>query len=119
MTGRLTTSSGSIVQSVFLGSLWKRVEELLNGSEALKSDLRNYLNSGSWPNDGSFGVKSSTILSWYLQWFGVPAAPTVKAMVDKIKPMNISLSPVPLLCLLLPGTHINAVEEINRFLLST
>ncbi|TYG52021.1 anaphase-promoting complex subunit 1 isoform X1 [Gossypium raimondii] len=119
MTGRLATSRGSIVQSVFLGSLRKRVEELLNSAEQLKTDLHNYLNSGSWPNDGSFGVKSSTILSWYLQWFGVPAAPTVKTMVDKIKPMNISLSPVPLLCLLLPGTHINAVEEINRFLLST
>ncbi|KAK8334553.1 hypothetical protein V6Z11_A10G285900 [Gossypium hirsutum] len=119
MTGRLTTSRGSIVQSVFLGSLRKQVEELLNSAEQLKTDLCNYLNSGSWPNDGSFGVKSSTILSWYLQWFGVPAAPTVKTMVDKIKPMNTSLSPVPLLCLLLPGTHINAVEEINRFLLST
>ncbi|PPD81551.1 hypothetical protein GOBAR_DD21537 [Gossypium barbadense] len=119
MTGRLATSRGSIVQSVFLGSLRKRVEELLNSAEQLKTDLHNYLNSGSWPNDGSFGVKSSTILSWYLQWFGVPAAPTVKTMVDKIKSMNISLSPVPLLCLLLPGTHINAVEEINRFLLST
>ncbi|KAA3482027.1 anaphase-promoting complex subunit 1 isoform X1 [Gossypium australe] len=116
MTGRLTTSRGSIVQSIFLGSLRKRVEELLNSAEALKTDLRNYLNSGSWPDPG---VKSSTILSWYLQWFGVPAAPTVKTVVDKIKPMNISLSPVPLLCLLLPGTHINAVEEINRFLLST
>ncbi|GMI87289.1 pollen calcium-binding protein 1, EMBRYO DEFECTIVE 2771, anaphase promoting complex 1 [Hibiscus trionum] len=119
LSGRLTSSNGSIVQSVFLGSLRKRVEELLNCSEALKNDLRDYLNSGSWPDDGSSGVKSSTVLSWYLQWFGVPAPAMVKTTVDKIKPMNISLSPVPLLCLLLPGTHINAIEEINRFLLSS
>ncbi|KAK8577210.1 hypothetical protein V6N13_122202 [Hibiscus sabdariffa] len=65
LTGRLTTSNGSIVQSVFLGSLRKRVEELLNCSEALKTDLRNYLNLGSWPDDGSSGVKSSTVLSWH------------------------------------------------------
>ncbi|KAE8695610.1 Anaphase-promoting complex subunit 1 [Hibiscus syriacus] len=119
LTGRLTTSNGSIVQSVFLGSLRKRVEELLNCSEALQNDLRNYLNSGSWPDDRSRGVKSSTILSWYLQWFGVAAPATVKTTVDRINHMDISSSRVPLLCLLLPGTHINAIEEINRLLLSS
>ncbi|XVE99778.1 hypothetical protein REPUB_Repub03eG0230500 [Reevesia pubescens] len=119
LNGRLTTSRGGIVQSIFLGSVRKRVEELLNCSEALKKDLYNYLNSGSWPNDGSSGVKSSALLSWYLQWFGVPAPPTIKTAVDKIKPKNISSSVVPLLHLLLPGTHINAIEEINRFLSSS
>ncbi|XP_022745935.1 anaphase-promoting complex subunit 1-like isoform X2 [Durio zibethinus] len=116
LRGRLTTARGSIVQSIFLGSLRKRVEELLNCSEALKTDLCNYLNFGSWPNDG---VKNSALLSWYLQWFSVPATPTIKATMDKIKLKNISLSAVPLLCLLLPGTHINAIEEINQFLLSS
>ena len=117
LSGRLTTSRGGIVQSIFLGSLRKRVEELLNCSEALKNDLSNYLNMGTWPNNGSFGEKNSTLLSWYLQWFGVRAPHTIKTAVDKVNLKNISSSAVPLLCLLLPGIHINAIEEINRFLL--
>ncbi|XP_021295540.1 anaphase-promoting complex subunit 1 [Herrania umbratica] len=119
LSGRLTTSRGGIVQSIFLGSLRKRVEELLNCSEVLKDDLRNYLNLGSWPSDPSFGVKSSALLSWYLQWFGVPAPPIIKTAVDKIKPKNISSSAAPLLRLLLPGTHVNAIEEIDRILFSS
>jgi anaphase-promoting complex subunit 1 len=45
LSGRLTTPRGSIIQSVFLGSLKKRVEELLHCSEGLKIDFCNYLNS--------------------------------------------------------------------------
>ncbi|OMO50083.1 Anaphase-promoting complex subunit 1 [Corchorus capsularis] len=119
LSGRLTTSSGGIVQSIFLGSLRKRVEELLNCSKVLKSDFYDYLKWGSWPSDGSIGVKNAVILSWYLQWFGVSAPPVTMTAVDKIKTMNISSSAVPLLCLLLPNTHINAIEEIDRLMLSS
>ncbi|GLT54489.1 hypothetical protein SLA2020_276820 [Shorea laevis] len=63
LSGRLITSRGGIVQSKFIGSLRKRVDELLNCSPALKDDFCNYLNSGRWPIEGSQGEKASILLS--------------------------------------------------------
>ncbi|KAG6763784.1 hypothetical protein POTOM_031224 [Populus tomentosa] len=109
LSGRLTTPRGSIIQSVFLGSLKKRVEELLHCSEGLKIDFCNYLNFGRWPNDQTEGEKNSVLLSWYLQWFSVPSSSIIKTAMERVKPKLVSASSVPLLRLLLPRTHINAI----------
>lgn len=118
LSGRLTTPRGSIIQSVFLGSLKKRVEELLHCSEGLKIDFCNYLNFGRWPNDQTEGEKNSVLLSWYLQWFAVPSSSIIKTAMERVKPKLVSASSVPLLRLLLPRTHINAIGEIDKLLVS-
>ncbi|KAG6735069.1 hypothetical protein I3842_01G302100 [Carya illinoinensis] len=118
LSGRLTTSKGGIVQSKFIGSLRKRVDDLLNFSPELKEDLCNYLNSGRWPIGGSLGENGSILLSWYLQWFGVPAPSVINTAVKKIKPKLMSPSMIPLLRLLFPTTHINAIGEMDKFLSS-
>ena len=117
LSGRLTTSRGGIVQSNFLGSLRKRVEELLHCDEALKHDFHNYIRFGTWPS-GEFGAsKSSILLSWYLQWFGVPSSSVINEAVDKIKAkLKPSSSFVPFLRLLFPSTNISVVGEIDKFL---
>ncbi|CAN1174838.1 Anaphase-promoting complex subunit 1 [Linum perenne] len=107
LRGKLTTWQGSIVQSTFLGSLKKRMEELLNHSEELNNDLRVYLSSGRWPN----GTNNSVLLSWYLQWFGVPSPSVINAVATKLKPLS-----VPLFRLLLPRTDVNAVKQIVQLL---
>ncbi|CAL5412771.1 unnamed protein product [Camellia sinensis] len=118
LCGKILTSRVGIVQSHFVGSLRKRVEELLNCFPGLKSDLCNYLESGRWPSEISEEGKASTFLSWYLQWYSVPAPNLIKAAVDKIKPMHTFTS-IPILHLLFPRTHFSAVCEIDRFLLSS
>lgn len=110
LSGRLSTSRGGIVQSKFVWSLRKRVDELLSCSPALKDDLCSYLNSGTWPTEGSI------LLSWYLQWFGVPTPTVIKIAMEKIKPKVMSSSLIPFLRLLFPSTHINALGEIDRSL---
>lgn len=117
LSGRLTASKGGIVQPVFIGSLMRRVEGLLNYSPGLKNDFYNYLNLGKWPSEESQGGKDSILLSWYLQWFCVPAPSIVKTAVEKIRPKFKRSSSIPLLRLLLPKTHINAIGEIDKFFL--
>ncbi|KAL0382140.1 UNVERIFIED_CONTAM: Anaphase-promoting complex subunit [Sesamum calycinum] len=114
--GRLTTSRGEIVQSVFLGSLKKRVEDLLN-SLNLTADFHAYTMSGKWPTGGSDGKKSQTILSWYLQWHSAPSPLDIKTAVEKINCTKIQPS-IPLLRLVFPRTHIAAIDVINSFLVS-
>lgn len=118
LSGRLTTSRGSIVQSNFLGSLRKRVEEILSCREGLKDDFRNYLDSGRWPSGDVQGVRSTIFLSWYLQWYGIPDSSLIKTAIAKIKPKFQSSSVVPLLHLLFPQTHINAILEMDKALFS-
>ncbi|KAJ0233773.1 Anaphase-promoting complex subunit 1 [Hirschfeldia incana] len=109
-SGRLA-SSGGFVQSIFLASLGKRCEEILNSSTKLKTHLRDYLTSETWPDD----QKDVILLSWYLKWFSVPSPSVIKAAVEKIKSMcKISTSAIPLLRLVLPSTHISALSEIDR-----
>ncbi|KAL5540564.1 hypothetical protein UlMin_045257, partial [Ulmus minor] len=115
LSGRLTNSRGGIVQSHFLGSLKKRVEDLLNSSEGIKVDFRNYMNSRTWPNAKSQGP---ILLSWYLQWFGVPAPSVMNTALEKIKPKLKTSSLVPILRLLFPSIDINVVREIDKFLSS-
>ncbi|KAJ4908777.1 Anaphase-promoting complex subunit 1 [Raphanus sativus] len=114
-SGRLA-SSGGFVQSIFLASLGKRCEEILNCSTELKIHLRNYLISETWHAvHNSEMQKDVILLSWYLKWFSVPSPSIIKAAVDKIKPkFKVSTSAVPLLRLLLPSTHISAISEIDR-----
>lgn len=117
LKGRFGNSRG-IIQSTFLGSLRKRVEELLNHSSELENDLQNYLKSGRWPNENSQHSNLSTLLALYLQWYGVPPPSAVKTAVEKIKPVHKSSS-VPLLRLLFPRTHFNAIREIDKLCLSS
>ncbi|CAI0443752.1 unnamed protein product [Linum tenue] len=110
LRGKLTTSQGSIVQSTFLGSIKKRVEELLTRSE-LSVDLRCYLSSGSWPNE----EPNAVLLSWYLQWFGMPTPATLNAAAAKLNSKRLPPS-VPLFRLLLPRTDVNAVSHVVNML---
>lgn len=118
LSGKLTTSRGSIVQSNFLGSLRKRVEEILSYCQGLKNDFRNYLDSGRWPSGDIQGVRNTIFLSWYLQWYSIPDSSLIKAAIGKIKPKFQSSSVVPLLHLLFPRTDINAILEMDKALFS-
>lgn len=113
MSGKLSCEKGGIIQSTFLESLRKHVEEILASSLKLKDDLCNYLNLSKWPN----GEKvDSLLLAWYLQWYGVPPPDVVKSACEKIKgKAMMSSSVVPLLRLLLPTAHIKALNEIDKF----
>lgn len=115
--GRLNTTRGEIVKSTFLGSLKKRVEEVLSCSLDMTTHLRNYIKSGKWPSVDSSAKKSDIILSWYIKWYNVPSPLDIRTVLEKLKCNNISTS-VPLLRLLFPRTHIAAINVINGFLLS-
>ncbi|KAI4306842.1 hypothetical protein L6164_030086 [Bauhinia variegata] len=110
MTGKLSSPRGGIVQPLFVGSLRKQIEELLNCSELLKNDFHNYLKSGRWPE----GDERSILLSWFLQWFGVPHSSVIKTAIDRFKPKLMSSSSVPFMRLSFPSTHISVISEIDR-----
>ncbi|XP_042491370.1 anaphase-promoting complex subunit 1 isoform X2 [Macadamia integrifolia] len=112
--GRLSTSRGSILQSIFIGSIRKRVEEILNYSQRMKDDLYDYLSSGRWPHWQSEGMINTMLLSWFLKWFEVPPHLVVKSAVEKIKPRIKTSSSIPMLQMLFPQTHINAIIEIDN-----
>ncbi|KAL1559265.1 anaphase-promoting complex subunit 1-like [Salvia divinorum] len=116
--GRLTTSRGEIMQSTFLGSLKKRVEDILNFSTDLKTDICEYALSGKWPTGNYPTTKSSVTLSWYLQWYNVPSPLDIKRAVESIKCAKTSPS-IPLLRVVFPTTHVAALDAINRFLTSS
>ncbi|KAL2665396.1 hypothetical protein AAZX31_02G241900 [Glycine max] len=115
MTGKLSAPKGGIVQSTFVGSLRKQVEELLNCSQELKDDFHNYLKLGKWP-DGESQDKRSILLSWFLQWFDVPSSSAIRTAADRVKHKLMSSSSVPLLRLFFPRTHIHVISEIDRCL---
>lgn len=117
LEGKFPNSRGGIIQSTFLGSLRKRVEELLNHYSELENDLQNYLKSGRWPDENSQHRNPSTLLALYLQWYGVPPPSAVKTAIEKIKRVHKSSS-VPLLRLLFPRTHVNAIREIDKLCFS-
>ncbi|OWM69945.1 hypothetical protein CDL15_Pgr025794 [Punica granatum] len=115
LSGSLATPKGSIVQSVFVGSLRKRLEDLFLCSTSLRDDLAAYLKSGRWPST----ERRAVILSLYLQWFGVPTPSVIGKVAERIKPVRkISRSSVALLRLLLPTTHVTAIKEIDELLCS-
>ncbi|KAJ0045529.1 hypothetical protein Pint_06537 [Pistacia integerrima] len=84
LSGRLSASRGGIVQPIFMGSLRKRVEDILSCSDGFKIDLTCRFH------------------------------PLSSQAVEKIKPNLVSSSLVPLLRLLFPTTHINALGEIDK-----
>uniref|UniRef100_A0A1D1Y4T9 Anaphase-promoting complex subunit 1 n=2 Tax=Anthurium amnicola TaxID=1678845 RepID=A0A1D1Y4T9_9ARAE len=109
---RLTCTREGIIQATFIESLGKRVEEILNCSHKLKGNLRNYL-EGHWlyKQDDKFGF---ALLSWHLQWFGIPPPYVAKSAVEKIKPKITGSLGVPLLRILLPTTHATALSDIGK-----
>ncbi|XP_058110276.1 anaphase-promoting complex subunit 1 isoform X2 [Magnolia sinica] len=113
--GKLTCARGGIVQSTFIASLKKRVEDILNYSQG-RDDFLNYLNGGKWPQEKSDGDRNSAlILSWHLKWCDIPPAYVIQSAVEKIKSkVPMASSSVPLLRLLLPTTHISALVEIDK-----
>ncbi|XP_020962926.1 anaphase-promoting complex subunit 1 isoform X4 [Arachis ipaensis] len=113
MTQKLSAPKGGIIQSTFVGSLRKQVEELLNGSQELRDDFHKYLKLGTWPN-GESQDKRSILLSWFLHWYDVPTSSAIKFAIDRVKPKLMSSSSVPLLHLCFPRTHINVISEIYR-----
>lgn len=121
MNRRFTIPTDSIIQSTFLGSVRKRVEEIFNHlSTNLKSDVREYMRSGTWPRKDSGGWKDSKLLSWYLQWYNVPPTQNLRQATEKLKAMNVLFSSsVPLLHLLFPRTHATAIAQITEHLFSS
>ncbi|KAK4273718.1 hypothetical protein QN277_017057 [Acacia crassicarpa] len=115
MTGKLSGPRGGIVQPVFVASLKKQVEKLLNSSQDLKDDFHNYMKSGKWP-DGESQERRSILLSWFLQWFGVPPSSVIQTAMERVKKPKLMLSSVPLLRLFFPNTPLNVVNEIHRCL---
>ncbi|KAL8247802.1 hypothetical protein R6Q59_009018 [Mikania micrantha] len=113
LKGRFSSSRGSIVQSTFLGSLNKRVEELLECSPSLRVNIHDYFRSGEWPTSDVM----STLVSWYLKWYSVPPPSIVEAGIQKLNSIQTP-SVLPLLRLLFPITNINAIKEIDTFLLT-
>ncbi|MCD7447535.1 Anaphase-promoting complex subunit 1 [Datura stramonium] len=112
LSKKSTSSKEGIVQSTFLGSVQKRVEEILSSSLEFQKDFSTYTKSGRWPTEDD-GRRASTFLSWYVQWYNVPSPFEVKRALDKIKAINASSS-VPLLHLVFPTTDVTALCEINR-----
>ncbi|CAH9139623.1 unnamed protein product [Cuscuta epithymum] len=110
LSKKLTSSRSGIMHTTFLGTIKKRVEEILSSSSNLQSNLEDYMKSGRWPSDGS---QASTHLSWYLQWYGVPSTYELRKAKEKMKALGMTSS-VPLLHLLFPRTSVNALAEINR-----
>lgn len=110
MTGKLSGSK-EIIQPVFVASLKKQVEKLLNCSQDLKDDFHDYVKSGKWP-DG----ERSILLSWFLQWYSVPPSSVMQAAIERVKKPKLPLSSVPLLRLFFPSTPINVLNEIDTCL---
>ncbi|KAK4776978.1 hypothetical protein SAY86_005666 [Trapa natans] len=113
MSGSLTALKGGIIQSVFVGSLRKRIEDLFLHSTSLQDDLATYLRSGRWPDT----ERRSVILSMYLHWHNVPPPLIIRRITEKIQPaLKMRSSSVALLRLLLPWTHISAIKEMDKLL---
>ncbi|KAJ0979367.1 hypothetical protein J5N97_014841 [Dioscorea zingiberensis] len=117
VSGKLTSISGGISQSTFIESIKKRIEEMLTSPYILKDHFHKYLSLGKWPEELSSGCRmDSTALSWYLHWFDVPPPHIVRSALAKIRSKVLcSASMAPLLRMLLPMTHIKAINEIDKW----
>lgn len=116
--GRLSSSRDGIVQSNYLGSLRKRIEELFCYAPEIQTDLHNYLTSGKWPDDKLRGKNRSIILSWYLQWFCIPSPLVIRTTLERLKPRLKTSSAVPLLRLVFPRIHVRVISEIDKLLVA-
>ncbi|KAG6765462.1 hypothetical protein POTOM_029505 [Populus tomentosa] len=61
---------------------------------------------------------NEALLSGRLTTPRVPSSSIIKTAMERVKPKLVSASSVPLLRLLLPRTHINAIGEIDKLLVS-
>ncbi|XP_047316183.1 anaphase-promoting complex subunit 1 [Impatiens glandulifera] len=114
---RLINPKGGIIQSVFIGSMRKRVDELFENVCGLQNHLSNYLRLGKWPSEDSNGC---AILSWYLQWNDVPSPYVLKTAVEKARSVvgaSKSSSLLPILNLLIPRTQTSAMAQIDKILI--
>lgn len=118
ISGKLSCKGRGIIQSTFMESIRKRIEEILANSKKLRDNFLIYLDLGKWPNNQIDGDEVDAMhLSWYLLWYDIPPPHVVKSAIQKIKlktPMSLSM--VPLLHLLLPTTHANGITEIDKFI---
>lgn len=116
ISGRLSSPRGALIQSSFMASINRRIEDILNccqGGELFYT----YLKQGKWPNRQSKeNERDLMLLSWYLQWFGLPPAIHVNSAIEKIKSKVMLPSILPLLHLLLPTVHISALTNIAQFI---
>lgn len=104
-------SNGGIIQTTFLESLMKRVDNIFAELPSLKANLVNYLGRGKWPDTQN----DMMLLSWYLQWYSIPPPHVVASAIEKIKPRAPNrVSMLPLLRLLLPTTHLVGLMEIEK-----
>ncbi|XP_047093985.1 anaphase-promoting complex subunit 1 isoform X1 [Lolium rigidum] len=104
-------SCGGIVQSTFLESLTKRVDNIFAELPKLKASFVSYLGTGKWPD----AQNDAVLLAWYLQWYSIPPPHVVASAVEKIKPRAPGgVSMLPLLRLLLPTTHLVGLMEIEK-----
>ncbi|KAL6620059.1 hypothetical protein ACP70R_035198 [Stipagrostis hirtigluma subsp. patula] len=107
--GRIT--NGGIIQSTFLESLRKRVEDIFAELPNLKENFSSYMRTGKWPD----AENDAVLLSWYLQWYSIPSPHVVAYAVEKVKPrVAAGVSMLPLLRLLLPTTHFVGLMEIEK-----
>lgn len=116
---RLTSAHGGMIQSTFIGSLKKQLDDLLDCCHYLKYDLSIYMKLGRWPFHEPGGEKRSVILSWYLQWFGVPSHAALKKVAEKLSSRFRASPPEPLLQLFLPHTRVEGIKEIRNLLYAT
>ncbi|XP_073113376.1 anaphase-promoting complex subunit 1 isoform X2 [Elaeis guineensis] len=118
ISGKLSCNGRGIIQSTFMESIRKCIEEILANSKKLRDNFLIYLDLGKWPSSQSDGDQMDAMhLSWYLLWYDIPPPHVVKSAIQKIKlkaPMSLSM--VPLLRLLLPTTHAKGITEIDKFI---
>ncbi|KAG1339077.1 putative Anaphase-promoting complex subunit 1 [Cocos nucifera] len=118
ISGKLSCNGSGIIQSTFMESIRKRIEEILANSKKLRDNFLIYLDLGKWPNRQIDGDQMDAMhLSWYLLWYDIPPPHVVKSAIQKVKlkaPMSLSM--VPLLHLLMPTTHAKGITEIDKFI---
>ncbi|CAN6469882.1 unnamed protein product [Victoria cruziana] len=115
VNGLLDHSNG-VIQSTFLASLGRRIEDILGSWDGASGHLIKYLADGQCPfQDMDKDLRSTLLLSCYLQWFEIPSASTVRTAVSNIK-AKAALPSVPFLHMLLPGAHISALSLIHKLL---
>ncbi|XP_031485584.1 anaphase-promoting complex subunit 1 isoform X2 [Nymphaea colorata] len=115
VNGLLNHSTG-VIQSTFLASLGRRIEDILVSWSGASGHLLKYLADGKCPfEDMAKDLRSTLLLSCYLQWFEIPSSSIVQSAVSKIK-VKAVIPSVPFLHMLLPATHINALSLIYKLL---
>eukprot|EP01018_Ginkgo_biloba_P012111 Gb_37425 [translate_table: standard] len=133
--GKLQSARGELIQSTFLASIAKRVEDILCHWQHLPmkqhspySDLVDYLTNGKWPLEPPTepvqrNLLPSIFLAYYLRWYDVPPAPVVNSAMQKVMEcfprsfVSAGHNPnprIPLLGLMLPGTHVHALSQIDE-----